>query len=137
MLHELAAGKKVSASTQEVGNEATHGNDGSTTTRWCAIDGTFPQWWRVDLGASHLLTQVSIVFEHSDRKYFYLVETSTNDAVYAQQIMANGTGVTQTVALPANFTARYVRATVTRATPVSVNGNGTWASFWEFSLQGY
>ncbi|HEY5376592.1 MAG TPA: discoidin domain-containing protein, partial [Polyangiaceae bacterium] len=135
--HELAAGKQVTASSQETGNEATHGNDGSNTTRWCAVDATFPQWWRVDLGANHLLVQVSILFEHSDRKYFYLVETSTDDAVYTQQVIANGTGVTQTVVLPANVTARYVRVTVTSATPTWANGTGTWASFWEFSLQGY
>ncbi len=136
-LHELAAGKKVTASSQEPANQATLGNDGSNTTRWCASDASFPQWWRVDLGANHLLAQVSILFEFSDRKYFYLVETSTDDAVYAQQVTASGTGVTQTIALPANVTARYVRITVTGATPVYANNTGTWASFWEFSLQGY
>lgn len=137
VLHELAGGKTVTASSQETGNEATHGNDGNMATRWCASGGSFPQWWKVDLGASHPLVQVSISFEHADRTYVYLVETSLNDAVYTQQIMANGTGAIQTVALPPSVTARYVRVTVTSATPVSVNGNGTWASFWEFSLQGY
>ena len=137
VLHELAGGKTVTASSQETGNEATHGNDGSMSTRWCASGGTFPQWWKVDLGANHLLVQASISFEHADRTYVYVVETSLNDAVYTQQIMANGTGAIQTVALPPSVTARYVRVTVTSATPTSVNGNGTWASFWEFSLQGY
>jgi len=83
-------------------NEARKGNDNDTTTRWCATDGSFPQWWRVDLGATHSLVQVSIRFEYPDRKYFYLIETSADDAVYIQRITANGTGVTQTVALPAN-----------------------------------
>jgi hypothetical protein len=41
------------------------------------------------------------------------------------------------VVLPANVTARYVRVTLTSATPTFANGTQTWASFWEFSLQGY
>lgn len=135
--HELAVGKKVTASDEQTGNEASKGNDNDATTRWCATDGSFPQWWRVDLGATHPLVQVSIRFEYPDRRYFYLVETSPDDTVYTQQITANGTGVTQTIALPANVSARYVRVTVTSATPLYANGTNTWVSFWEFSLTGY
>jgi hypothetical protein len=135
-LQELAIGKPVTASSQQPGNEPVNGNDNDTTTRWCASGGTFPQWWRVDLGASHQLSEVSIRFEHSDRTYSYVIETSPNDAVYTQQITASGTGVVQTVDLPVGVSARYVRITITGAVPTSVNGNGTWASFYELSLTG-
>jgi F5/8 type C domain len=138
-LLELAKGKSVTASTQQAGNAPASGNDGDTTTRWCAIDGTFPQWWRVDLGASHALTNVAIQFEHPDRKYSYVIETSANDAVYTQQATVNGTGAVQSVDLPPAVSARYLRITVTGAVN-AVDANGTvhqtWASFFELAIMG-
>jgi hypothetical protein len=135
--HELGMGKSVTVSSQQSENPGSQGNDGDASTRWAATGGSFPQWWRVDLGASHRLVQVSIRFEHSDRTYYYTIETSIDDAVYTQQTTANGTGVTQTLTMPANVVARYVRVTVTNGTPTAVNGIGTWASFWECALLGY
>ena len=126
-------GKKVTASTTQGGNEPAKGNDGDVGSRWCAIDKTFPQWWRVDLGALHELTQVSIQFEHPERTYTYVIETSPNDAVYTQRAMVNGTGAVQSVDIPAGVTARYVRITVTDGVPYGT----TWASFFEFALYGY
>jgi hypothetical protein len=79
---------------------------------------------------------VSVRFEHPERSYFYTIETSLNDTVYTQRLMADGTGVVQSLDFPASTTGRYVRVTVTSATPESVNGNGTWASFFEFSVIG-
>lgn len=132
---ELVKGKKVLASSQQVGNEAAKGNDNLTSTRWCAVDATFPQWWRVDLGASYALRDLTLQFEHPDRQYSYVVETSANDAVYTQQATVNGTGAVQAITLPPNVSARYVRITVTGAAfgPTYT----TWASFFEISLKGH
>jgi F5/8 type C domain len=136
--HELAVGKSVKASSTETGNDASKGNDAKASTRWCAKDGTFPQWWRVDLGASHELDSVVVSFEHPEREYFYQIETSSDDLVYALQSTLSGTGATQSAALPPGVSARYVRITVTSAPPlVDANGShATWASFYEFSLLG-
>jgi hypothetical protein len=134
--YELALGKSATASTQQAGNEASKGNDGDTTTRWDATSGSFPQWWRVDLGATRSLTQVSIRFEHSDRTYSYTLETSDDDKVFVTQRTASGTGAVQSVEFPPDVSARYVRVTITNGTPTSINGIGTWASFFEFSLTG-
>ena len=136
-LVELGKGKSVTASSQQTENAASQGNDGDTATRWAATSGSFPQWWRVDLAAVHQVSQISLRFEHPDRTYSYTIETSNDDAVYTLQRTANGTGVTQNLTLPAGVTARYVRVTVTNGLPLTVNGNGTWASFWECSLLGY
>jgi hypothetical protein len=136
-VRELAKGKSVTVSTQQAANAAAQGNDGDTTTRWAANGPSFPQWWRVDLGANHQLVQVSIRFEHPERAYYYSIETSTDDALYTQRIIANGTGVTQDLTLPANVTARYVRITVTNGSPLVLNGIGTWASLWECFVSGY
>jgi hypothetical protein len=140
MTVELAHGKKVTASSQETGNEPAKGNDGSATTRWCAVDDTFPQWWRVDLAATHHVSQVVVHFEHPERKYYYVIETSLNDSVYGQQATVSGTGAVQTVDLPNNPSARYVRITVTNGVPYLDKSSGTtyptWASFWEIALNG-
>ena len=133
-LRELATGKSVAASTTQAGYPPEQGNDGDPATRWAASSTALPQWWRVDLGAPHLLNQVLVQFEHPDRTYSYFIETSQDDSVYVLGPSVNGTGAAQVVDLPKNVSARYVRVTVTDVSPVP-NG-APWASFWEFSVLG-
>jgi len=140
VIRELAKGKPATASTIQTGNVAKSGNDGDSATRWCASSGMMPQWWRVDLGDTFHLTQVVIKFEHPERKYTYVLETSSNDAVYTQRAMVNGTGDNQAVDMPADVSARYLRITVTDGAP-GMDAAGTvyptWASFWELRAYGY
>lgn len=134
VVRELAKGKKSTASTEQSGNEAVKGNDGDSDTRWAASSESYPQWWRVDLGSSHQVVRVSIKFEHPERKYWYLIETSQDDAVYVQQAaLSGGTGRVQMVELPSNVTARYVRITLTAGSGAV---DPTWASFFEFAVTG-
>ena len=140
VLSELAKSKKATASSIQTGNDIAKGNDGDSSTRWCAVSSMMPQWWRVDLGVAHELTHVVIKFEHPERKYTYVIETSANDSVYTQQALVNGTGDAQMVDMPPGVLARYLRITVTAASPFTdVNGAvyPTWASFWELRLYGY
>jgi hypothetical protein len=131
---ELAHGKPAIASSEQTGNVAPHGNDGMLATRWCASRGTYPQWWRVDLGATHTLSDFVVHFEHPDRKYTYLVETSVNDTVYVQQLSLSGTGAAQPGTFPSNVSARYVRFTVTAGAPDGTQP--TWACFFETEING-
>jgi F5/8 type C domain len=137
-VHELAAARLVTASTEQPGNEAPHGNDGDLTTRWCAKDDTFPQWWRVDLGVAHTLSAFSVQFQHPERVYTYHVETSPDDAVYTLRSSLSGMGTVQSANFPAGVSTRYVRITVTDAAPlIDVAGNHTtWACFYDFSVTG-
>jgi F5/8 type C domain len=140
VVKELGKNKKATASSFEAGNDIAKGNDGDSGTRWCAASDKMPQWWRVDLGATHELTQVVVKFEHPERKYTYVIETSPNDAVFTQRAMANGTGDTQTIDIPAGVSARYLRVTVTAGAPYTDSGGvvrSTWASFWELRVYGY
>jgi len=140
VLKELAKSKKATASSVQTGNDIAEGNDGDSSTRWCAVSPAMPQWWRVDLGAGHELTQVVIKFEHPQRKYTYVIETSLDDSVYMQRATVNGTGDAQTVDMPPGVSARYLRVTVTAASPFTDANGGvypTWASFWELRLYGY
>jgi F5/8 type C domain-containing protein len=139
---ELAVGKPSSAFTQQSANPSSSGNDGQTATRWSASTAALPQWWRVDLGASHVLTKVSVQFEFPDRKYTYAVETSADDSSYtAQANVTDGTGAVQVIAMPSLVSARYVRITCTGTVPGVDPSTGasrpTWMSFWELSVLGY
>ena len=59
----IAQGKTASADSSETANPAARGNDGSTTTRWCAANGNTGHWWKVDLGASYNLSGSEVMWE--------------------------------------------------------------------------
>jgi hypothetical protein len=134
--HDLGQGKPATASSQQTGNETSQGNDGNYATRWCASDDTVPQWWRVDLGAPHQLTSFSVTFQLATRTYGYTVETSLDDVNYdnAYKLVITGTGAVQTQDFPSGANGRYVRIRITSAPPVGTSP--TWASFYEFTVQG-
>jgi len=137
-VRELATGKSAMASSIQTGNEVANGNDGDPATRWCAKGSAMPQWWRVDLGEAHQLSSFAVSFQHADRTYTYLIETSQDDSVYVQQVSLSGLGALQSEAFPPGVSARYVRITITAATPL-IDATGThlsWATFFEFSVIG-
>jgi hypothetical protein len=126
----LALGKPATASSVEAGNPAAAGNDGNAGTRWCAVDGTVPQWWEVDLGASYNLVGSEVMWEFNGRTYQYIVEVSTDNVSWTTVVSNTTTSQTQADSFTA--TAQYVRITVTgvQASPA------TWASFYEFRVFG-
>jgi beta-galactosidase len=128
----LSQGKPVTASSFQAGNEPSHGNDGNSSTRWAASDGTYPQWWRVDLGSVQPITNAVISwYNSSSRAYKYKIENSNDDTNYTV-LVANTNNTTfgdTTNALSA--TTRYVRITVTGTTAA-----GGFASFYECQIYG-
>jgi len=120
------------ASSFQTGNIPAHGNDGDLSTRWTAVDGTYSQWWRVDLGSVlHLNQVVTNWYSTGGRAYQYTIDISTDDISYTTVVdnTANSTSGTTTD----NFcaTARYVRVTVTGVIPA-----GGFAAFWECQVFG-
>lgn len=129
----LAQGKTATADSVQSGNAVASGNDGNTSTRWCANDGAVNHWWKVDLGSSRSLTGSEVFWEKSGIAYKYKVEVSndnTNWTMAADRTTNTNTSQTQTQTFTAN--ARYVRITVTglSSSPVA------WASFFEFRVFG-
>lgn len=114
----VSQGRPVTSSSSESGNYDWEGNNGVAGDRWTAATGTYPQWWRVDLGSVQPVTKVAVDwFGGSARTYFYRIETSNDDAVWTTVV--NRTSNTQagsTVDAIAATNARYVRVTVTGAT---------------------
>lgn len=119
--------KSSRASTENtVTNEVTaKGNDGDYNTKWCASDGSYPQWWEVDLGAEFSLDTMSLAFETLGSTYYYTVAVSNEpmtDENYAEHIVLdNSNGSTDTELTFEDVKGRYVRITFTEAS------NGEWA----------
>jgi hypothetical protein len=127
----LALNKTASASSSEASNPTARGNDGSTSTRWCANNGNLNHWWKVDLGANYNLTSSQVMWEFNNRVYKYRVEVSTNNSTWTTVVnKTNNTSTAQTQTDTFSATARYVRITVTGLQ------SGTWASFYEFRVFG-
>jgi hypothetical protein len=77
-LLNLAKGKAATASsTQGDEHAADKACDGDAGTRWCASDGSVPQWWQVDLGAACDLSGCEITWEQS-AAYGYAVRGSSD-----------------------------------------------------------
>ena len=127
----LSQGKPVSASSAQAGNIPANANDGNaTTTRWCAVDGTFPQWWKVDLGTSNNLTKVDINwYSSSNRAYKYKIEVSSNDSAYTTAVDKTGNTTNGDTSDSLAVAGRYVRITVT-------GSSAGYASAYEIKVYG-
>ncbi len=122
--------KVATASSEQ--SPAANANDGSLSTRWAAINGTYPQWWKVDLGASYNLTRTDVNwYSSSSRAYKYKIEVSADDITYTTVV--DNTGNTTYGDTSDSFTAigRYVRITVTGCTSGSA-----FASAYEIKVYG-
>jgi hypothetical protein len=128
----VALNKSVTYSNQQVGNEASHINDGNTTNRWSASP--YPQWIQLDLGYTHTISKSELV-PYNGRAYQYYVEVSVNGTEYTKLIdrtsnTTEGTIITDTF----NPTpARYVKLTITDC----YNYDGGWASISELRVFGH
>ena len=128
----LALGQPATASSNEAGNLVANGNDASTTNRWAAANGTYPAWWRVDLGASKALSRVDIMwYAPTTRAYKYRIETSPDDAAYTTAFDNTANTTFGNTSNSITATARYVRVTVTGSS------NGGFASFYDLKVLGH
>ncbi len=129
----LAVGKPIKASTfQDHDKWAEAAVDGDPETRWCAQDGSSPQWLEIDLGRPETLTGCRVVWEHDDAPYLYKVEGSTDGKSWSMLHDATrSTDLKQS--RTHSFTAsntRFVRLTATEI------ADGHWASIFEFEVFG-
>ena len=125
-----AAGQQVTATGQQVGNEAYRAVDGSVSTRWSASG--FPKSLTVDLG-NILPVSNTMLVPYQNRAYRYRIETSTDNTTWkiAVDRTANTTaGTALDSVIGGRVVARYVRLTVTGVSGTST----TWASIVEFGV---
>jgi hypothetical protein len=117
-----------STSGAHLPENAVDGN--STVTRWTASSGSYPQWWRVDLGAVYNITNV-ITFWYPGWTFKYRIEVSTNDVNYLTAVDATANTVVGYTTNTFTATGRYVRITSTGISP-----GGGWASFYDCQVFG-
>jgi hypothetical protein len=129
----FAKGKPVTASSEESGkgNLKALANDGDSSTRWSAADGSANQWWQVDLGQVQSVRYLMIDLEREAKNYGYQVKAST-DASTWQTVASKDTsrlpqwgGPTQAFH-DVNVQARYLRIEFTQLR------GGAWAGIKEF-----
>lgn len=125
-----STGKPVTYTGQQVGNEASHVDDGNLTTRWSAE--VFPKSVTIDLGASYRLSNAMVV-PYLDRAYRYRIQTSTNNTSWTTVVdrtTNTATGSRLDDFSTGTVTARYARLTVTGVYGVTTD----WASIQEFAV---
>ena len=124
----LSQGKTATASSIEnAGTPAASAVDGNTGTRWSST-ASDPQWLQVDLGASAIISSVTLNWEAAYGKSFQLqtsADGSTWTSVYST---TTGTGGIQN--LTVSGTGRYVRMYGT------ARGTVYGYSLWEFQVYG-
>jgi len=131
----LSIGKVSTTDSEETdkSNTVEKGNDGQDATRWCAADSGLDHWWAIDLAQSHSLSRIEILWEKAVA-YQYLIESSQDGISWSTLVdktASNDTAQLHTLPLATAPEARHLRITVTGLP------EGSWASFFEFTVYGY
>jgi hypothetical protein len=126
----MSTGRPVTATAEQVGNEAAHVVDGDMTTRWSAP--SFPQSVTVDLGALYRASNAMVV-PYLDRAYRYRIDTSADGVNWLGVVdRASNTAAGSTVD---NFIFGTVNLRYARLTVTGVFANPTtWVSIREFAV---
>ena len=124
---------KATASSEETSrnNFAPLANDGNRGTRWCAVDGSAPQWWQVDLGAVQKVTGCELHWENPTAVYRYKVETSLDGSVWQSLVDRSTAADLQ----PHRHLVPALDAKFVRVTFLGCNTGG-WGSLWEVEVFG-
>ncbi len=127
----LAKGKAATASsTQGDEHAADKACDGDAGTRWCASDGSVPQWWQIDLGAACDLGGCEITWEQS-AAYGYTVRGSPDGRQWSVLAAAAPARTDQVRShLFAAPGQRYLRI------DIDTLEEGKWASIFEVAVFG-
>jgi len=123
----LSQGHPTTASSVQAGYPASNATDGNLNTRWSSAFSD-PQWLEVDLGATHTISKVVLVWEAAYGKAFQ-IQTS-NDGTTWTPIYSTTTGTGGTQTLSVTGSGRYVRMYGT------MRGTGYGYSLWEFQVFG-
>jgi hypothetical protein len=124
----LAKGKAATASsTQGDEHAADKACDGDAGTRWCASDGSVPQWWQVDLGEVCDLGGCQISWEQS-AAYGYTVKGSPDGQQWV--VLARSAAGRSDQLREHAFAARvrYLRI------DIDTLEEGKWASIFEVAV---
>jgi len=119
----LAAGKPVSASSHADVYAPAHANDGNPDTYWESANHAFPQWFQIDLGQNATIDQIVLKLPAGWEERTQTIQVLGSTDGHSFAAIAGPTGYTfdpvanqNTVSVPADATARFVRLVVTANT---------------------
>lgn len=123
----------VTASSEETGrnNLSWHAIDGNRETRWCAADGTMPQWIELRFEKPQHITGAKIIWESGGNSYRYQIEVSGDGKTW-QPVVSAGDN-TPPGDSSASFEAKDAK--FLKLTCLGTRTGG-WASIREISLSG-
>jgi beta-galactosidase len=122
------AANGVTASSNEDNNPPENAFDGNPNTRWCADNGSFPEWLQADMGHTRHVTGLSLTWERSYERYRCRIEGGADGKHWktlADATAEPGIGDGPIPVTPADV--RIVRVTVT-------GSQGGWASIRECAI---
>jgi putative membrane-bound dehydrogenase-like protein len=122
----------VAASSTQPGNEVWKAVDGSEDTRWCASDGSKPQWLQIEFEKPQDLSGIRIVWESQNNAYMHKVEVE-NELGKARDIVADATKSATPGSSEHAFSANGVKRILITCTGTSQGG---WASIREITVKG-
>ncbi len=119
---DVALGKTAAASSALDGYPASNANSGDESKIWCASDGTYPQWWKIDLGQNYDVTNLTFKLAPSSASFKYKIEVSTDNSSFITKVNKTSNYCSGNQNISFTAAARYVRITFTGS------GTGDWAS---------
>jgi hypothetical protein len=131
----------ASASSWQSANPPGNANDGDPMTRWCEDGRVLPVFWQLDLGTSHSLSHVELVWEYPERQFYgYTIGVSDDSTQFPatpaiDNTKSQSTAKTQIATFAPQVSGRYVRITVT-SLPPNAPPIETWASLYEVRVFG-
>ena len=128
----LALNKKAKASSEESNknNFAPHAFDGNRSTRWCASNGSAPQWVQVDLGKKQHLTGCRLDWESPSAIYKYQVEGSDDGENWRVLVERSKNTTDREANHEFDTNVRYLRVKYLGS------NTGGWGSLWEIAVHG-
>lgn len=122
---------EVSASSVQGGREPWMAIDHDAKTRWCAANGSMPQWLQLDFGKPRKLDEIAFHWERARETYRYRVQGSVDGQqwkVLADVSKEGLSGKEHRHQLTAGDT-RFLRLDV-------IGSRGGWASLFEWKVKG-
>lgn len=125
----------ASISNRTNGNEAHMAVDGDLRTKWCANDGEYPHWLKIDLGSIKKIDKSEIVWElRNGTIYFYQIDCSPDGNNWKTVVDKRSNTDTNQIQIDLiNTDARFFRLTVHGYEPPR-RGGYAWASLFEWRL---
>ena len=122
---------KLTASSVQNGRDPWMAIDGNKSTRWCASNGSKPQWLQLEFPKVEELTGVDIVWESQNNTYSHKLEGSLDGKKWNLLHDATKGGK------PGNTSTRFpaTKLKFLRVTGTATSAGG-WISLWELTVRG-